>query len=203
MFLLSIVGFLIALTVHEAAHALVADRLGDPTARSMGRVSLNPIRHIDPIGTILLPLTLLLAGSPVLFGWAKPVMFDPFNLQNPRKDAALISLSGPIANFLTAVIASVLLHVLPPFPFMSLFLISLIQVNVVLALFNLIPVSPLDGFAVVTGLLSESAYRSWESLARYGPFILLFLILPLTPNGSILWMILNPPLDMILSVLIP
>src|SRR3972149_7760423 len=106
--LASIIALGIAITVHEAAHAWMSDRLGDPTARLMGRLSLNPIKHIDLYGTVLVPLLLIIARSPLLFGWAKPVMFDPYNLKNPRKDGALIALSGPVSNMIVAVLLSIL-----------------------------------------------------------------------------------------------
>src|SRR3990167_7753359 len=100
MIIIWILAFAITITIHEAAHAWMADRLGDPTARVGGRLSLNPMAHVDIYGTVLVPLMLIFIGSPFVFGWAKPVMFDPYNLKNPRKDSAFISLAGPFSNFL-------------------------------------------------------------------------------------------------------
>src|SRR3990172_10818089 len=152
-----LLAFAVAITVHEAAHAWMADRLGDPTPRVTGRLTINPIKHLDLYGTVLLPLFLLIIGSPLLFGWAKPVMFDPYNLKNPRRDAALISLAGPGANLILATLLSIVVRVstnpFSPLYLFSTLLIPAIVLNVSLAIFNLIPINPLDGGKIFIGLL--------------------------------------------------
>ena len=191
VFILVVVSLLIAVTVHEFAHAYIADRLGDPTPRLMGRVTLNPLAHLDPVGTIFI----LLVG----FGWGKPVMFDPFNLEHPRRDAAIISFAGPATNLTLALFVALAVRIAHVPVFIAL---PIIQLNLILALFNLIPVHPLDGFKIVGGLLSEEQAEDWYGLSRYGMIILLALLLPLTPAGSIVSLILQPPLAFLLQLLL-
>ena len=191
VFILVVVSLLIAVTVHEFAHAYIADRLGDPTPRLMGRVTLNPLAHLDPVGTIFI----LLVG----FGWGKPVMFDPFNLEHPRRDAAIISFAGPATNLIMAFLVALAVRIAPVPVMLAL---PIIQLNLILALFNLIPVHPLDGFKIVGGLLSEEQAEDWYGLSRYGMIILLALLLPLTPAGSIVSLILQPPLAFLLQLLL-
>ncbi len=174
--LYKIIAFLIALSVHESAHAWTANRLGDPTAKLEGRVSLNPLKHLDLYGTVIVPLFLIFIGSPFIFGWAKPVMFDPFNLKNPRKDAALISLAGPLSNFITAILFSLVINLLPTGPFFSLIYL-IILINIVLGVFNLIPIHPLDGGKILVGILPEKdAEEADRFLNRYGLIIIFALI---------------------------
>lgn len=179
--------FLIALTIHELAHALAADRLGDPTPRSQGRISLNPLKHLDPYGAILFLLTGL--------GWAKPVVFDPYNLRHPRKDAGLISLAGPASNLLLALIASLLLNYLTLPVVVASFLYSLIYINTVLAIFNLVPVYPLDGEKILAALLPRDlAFEYQAVMSRYGTLILILLILPLfgpSPIASLIFPVIS------------
>ncbi len=163
---LAILAF--SITIHEASHAWTANRLGDPTAAHQGRISLNPLDHIDPLGTVILPLILIISGLPA-FGWAKPTPFNPWNLSNPKRDAALISLAGPLSNLVLAVIFSLIFR-LTGFGLFS----AVVHLNLVLAIFNLIPVHPLDGFKVVGGLLPRSTYIQWMELERIGPFFLIF-----------------------------
>jgi Zn-dependent protease len=201
-----ILAFTIAITIHEAAHAWMADRLGDPTPRLMGRLSLNPIVHYDPIGTTLLLVLVIMRslGAPVIpFGWAKPVQFDPYNLKNPRRDSALISLAGPASNLLLAIAASILLYILPATLF-SLFLAPIIVLNVVLAVFNLVPIHPLDGGKIFIGLLpADQADEADSFLRRYGMLILFALIFPWGSGQSPLFTVLSPIIDFILSILLP
>ncbi len=174
-----IVALLVGITIHEYAHAKVADYLGDPTPRAMGRVSLNPLVHLDLYGT----LALLFFG----FGWGKPVLFDPFNLKKPRRDSALISLAGPVSNlvlaFVVALSSSLLFRFFPVSSFwemlLSSFSFSMVYLNFVLAFFNLVPIYPLDGFKIVEGFLPEKKAKEWSELRRYGPIFLLLFILPL------------------------
>lgn len=208
-FLLGLIALVIAITVHEFAHAFAAERLGDPTPRLMGRLTLNPLAHLDPLGTIML----LVAR----FGWGKPVQFDPFNLRNPRRDSAIISIAGPISNMLTAGLAAILLQILFAFrvqlltasPIVGMIVIPLVALlqpiiifNVILAIFNLVPVHPLDGFKIVGGLLPEEQSRSWHELERYGMIFLLFLIIPF--NGvSTISKFISPAINFVVSLLIP
>ncbi|MBI4080796.1 MAG: site-2 protease family protein [Candidatus Levybacteria bacterium] len=177
--------------LHEIAHGYVADRFGDPTARLMGRLTLNPIPHLDPFMSIILPLLLAFTGSPIILGGAKPVPVDPFNLKDGRKDIALVSLAGPMTNLILAVIASLFAHVL--FPGMSLgsierlsvpgFLLStIIRMNILLTILNLLPIPPLDGSKIFSLILPDREARTYLSLGNLGPMLLLFLFFfPLGP----------------------
>ncbi|KKQ51798.1 MAG: hypothetical protein UT19_C0011G0022 [Candidatus Woesebacteria bacterium GW2011_GWB1_39_10b] len=202
-----IIAFVVAITIHEASHAWMSDRLGDPTARLMGRLSLNPIVHYDPIGTTLLLFLVIMRalGFPVIpFGWAKPVQFDPYNLKNPRRDSALISLAGPASNLTFAIILSLLLRFVLPTVFVASLFYPLITLNVVLAVFNLIPVHPLDGGKIFVGFLPEKdAYEADLFLKRYGILILFFLIFPTLGGRSPLMLLISPVFDFILRILLP
>ena len=196
----SLIALILAIDIHEFAHAWTADRLGDPTARLAGRLTLNPLSHLDPIGT----LALFLVG----FGWGRPVPFDPYNLRSPRRDSMIISLAGPTSNILLALVCSLLLHLLllvftgPVIFFLAEFLRSLIIICITLAVFNLLPIYPLDGFKVVTGLLPTHKAKEWDSLSSYGLFFLIVLLLPL-PGGSILTKIISPIIGFLLSLFLP
>jgi Zn-dependent protease len=194
---LLIYAVLMVLTIgaHEFAHAKAADTLGDPTPRLQGRLSLNPFVHIDPLGFILI----FLAG----FGWGKPVVFDPFNLKNPRRDAAIISLAGPLTNAILALGASLMMHIIPLNAgggFISLVLSEFIHINILLGIFNLIPIAPLDGFKIVGGILNEKQAHEWYKLERYGFFFLLALILPLS-GRSMLDVFLSPLIQFLSALL--
>ncbi|OGM19988.1 hypothetical protein A2714_04955 [Candidatus Woesebacteria bacterium RIFCSPHIGHO2_01_FULL_38_9] len=204
-----ILAFIIAITIHEAAHAWMADRLGDPTARLMGRLSLNPLVHYDPVGTSLLIFLIVmreLTQNPgiIPFGWAKPVQFDPYNLKNPRRDSALISLAGPLANLFVAVVASLLIHLFLDIPFLAIVLSAVIILNVVLAIFNFIPIHPLDGGKIFIGLLPEKdAYEADLFLRRWGILILFFLIFPTFGGTSPLFLVISPVIRFMLNLLLP
>jgi len=202
-------AFVVAITVHEASHAWAADRLGDPTPRLMGRLSLNPAVHYDKVGTTLLLILVIMRsfGIPVIpFGWAKPVRFDPYNLKNPRRDAALISLAGPASNLILATLLALVLRFLQtPFsPYaLTIFLIPMISLNVVLAIFNLLPIHPLDGGKILVGLLPEKDARHVDMfLSRYGIFLLFLAIFPFG-GTSIITTLISPALSLILGILIP
>jgi len=182
-FVIIIIAVLIAIDVHECCHAWVAAQMGDPTARQMGRVSLNPIVHLDPLGTIMIFLTAI-AGFGI--GWGKPVPVDPYRLRyGPRVGMGIVSFAGPLANLTTATLLAIPFRMgvafLPPFLLELLFIVSM--VNIGLAVFNLLPLPPLDGYGVLQGILASIrapwAYRWAYTLARYeayGPMILLLLI---------------------------
>jgi Zn-dependent protease len=184
----------ISLSVHEAAHAWSADRLGDPTARLLGRVSLNPAVHVDPIGTIVFPLLAMISGVP-LIGWAKPVPVAVQNLRgNWRQKYMLIAAAGPVSNLTLAVLGALALRVVAggsPFevtPGLSgRILFAAVTLNVLLALFNMVPVPPLDGGNVLSGLLTGPAAESFDRVRPYGIFIIYGLMLT-----GILWMVINP-----------
>lgn len=203
-FVSMIPGFLLAITVHEYTHGYVAFRLGDPTAKNAGRLTFNPISHLDPIGTLALVLTQMI-------GWAKPVPVDPRYLTNPRRDMLWISLGGPAANLVAATVLTPVLHVMvavfegrPAGQFTNLsdnplFLLVLyaIHLNVVLAVFNLIPIPPLDGSSILAGLLPRDLAMQYEKLEPYGFIILLALLL----TGIVGYVIL-PPIMVIESILL-
>jgi Zn-dependent protease len=177
---------LFSLTVHETAHAWTADRLGDPTARLLGRVSLNPIVHIDPIGTILFPLIALASNVP-LIGWAKPVPVNGSRLRHPRRDFVLVAAAGPASNVIMAIAAALALAVLPVSPVvlgepnvsvpLASLLNSAIQLNLLLAVFNMMPIPPLDGGNVLAGLLPLQLARQFDRIRPYGVLLIYALIL--------------------------
>ncbi|RJO64327.1 MAG: site-2 protease family protein [Candidatus Omnitrophota bacterium] len=168
---------MIAMSVHEFAHGWTAYRLGDTTAKYLGRLTLNPLAHIDPVGTVLLPLMLLIAtNGQFVFGAAKPVPINYLALRNPKRDMVLIGLSGPLANLLFAVASSILLRFLPSHSGLSLVLYNLIFINVVLGIFNLVPIPPLDGSRIVAGILPRDLSERYASLEPYGFFIIIILL---------------------------
>ena len=175
------IGFgilLISLTIHEAAHAWTADRLGDPTARRLGRVSLNPLVHIDWIGTVLLPIIAAVSNLP-LIGWAKPVPVSVGNLRHPRRDFMLVAAAGPISNLLQAIAWALVLRVILAAPDgdAAYFLQRAVIINLLLMFFNLIPIPPLDGGNVLLGLLPPPLARHYSQLRQYGFLILYALML--------------------------
>lgn len=202
-----IVALLVAVILHEVAHGWVADRLGDPTARLAGRLSLNPIVHLDPYGSLLIPFILIIVNSPFIIGWAKPVPFDPYNLKNPRKDSALIALAGPATNLILAVISAVVIRVLfasaVPAAALFQFLAAFIWINVLLALFNLIPIHPLDGGKIFISLLPEKEAEDANFfLRRYGLLILLLLLFPFGERSAFSYVAI-PVMNFIMGILLP
>jgi len=200
LFVVYLISLLAAIAVHEFSHAAAADLLGDPTPRLQGRLKLDPRVHIDKFGMLFL----LLFG----FGWGKQVEFDPYNLKNPRRDAAWISIAGPMSNFILALLLSLLLKLfilvkLNVLATIGMFLfLPMIHMNLVLGIFNLLPIDPLDGFKIVGGFLPEEKAREWYSLKRYG---MIFLILMIIPFGktSMLDGILRPVVNFFYNLLVP
>jgi Zn-dependent protease len=182
--IISLVILVYSAILHEVAHGLIAERLGDPTARLMGRITLNPKNHIDPVMSIFLPLILILSGSPIVFGAAKPVPVDPFNLKEGRKDMAIVSLAGPATNFLIAIVAAILMKFWNIVPidgsigsFIGWFLLTVVRLNLLLGIFNLIPIPPLDGSKIFSLILPEKDARVYLSLGSIGMFIIFALLL--------------------------
>ena len=205
-----IVPLVIAIVFHEVAHGWVARALGDPTAEEMNRLSLNPLRHVDPIGTIVLPGFLALIKAPVI-GWAKPVPVNKYRLRNPRYGMMAVAAAGPATNFVLAALGAVLLGLLAQHrggapggsdlaAFAAANLVYFLQVNIFLALFNLLPIPPFDGSHIVEGLLPREAARSYERLRPFGLglMILLLIVLPsLVPSLSIVERFVLPPVEWI------
>ena len=192
---------LISLTIHEAAHAWSADKLGDPTARMLGRVSLNPIVHIDPIGTLLLPIIATLTGLP-LIGWAKPVPVAVRNLRNPRRDFMIVAAAGPISNILQAIVASLVFRAVLSAgvgqPLVLSVLGEAVLVNLMLAFFNLIPVPPLDGGNVALGLLPPRVAALYGQVSQYG-FLILYALMYTGTASAIIF----PPTNFFMRILLP
>lgn len=168
LFIMLLAALVICITIHEFAHAFVTDKLGDPTARYYNRVTLDPRSHIDGYGMLFM----ILAG----FGWGKPVPFDSINLKNPRRDAAIIALAGPMANFTLAVVLTVITNSVNLGIFFNTFIQLTAYYNIVLGVFNLLPFHPLDGFKVLYGVLPIDLSWQWKQTEKYGIFILLFLV---------------------------
>jgi Zn-dependent protease len=198
-----LVPLIIAIVFHEVAHGLVARRFGDPTAERMGRLTLNPIKHVDPVGTLILPMLLAIAHAPI-FGWAKPVPVRADRMRNPRRDMIIVALAGPGMNMLLAVVATAILAVglamgggdpLSPGGFIASNAINFLLINIFLAVFNLIPLPPFDGGHVVEGLLPRPLAARFRRLGRFSLPILfaLLLVLPaLWPEANIVAKAVTP-----------
>lgn len=198
-----LVPLVIAIVFHEVAHGVVANWLGDPTAAERGRLSLNPIRHVDPIGTIGLPLILVVSGAPV-FGWAKPVPVLAHRLRNPRRDMVLVALAGPGINLLLALTAALVLAAMiavtggvetTATSFVADNLVHFMLINVFLAIFNLLPIPPFDGGHVVEGALPRPLAAKWARLGQLGIVVLLLLlvVLPmLSPQANVVERVVSP-----------
>lgn len=183
--IISVVILIFSAILHEVAHGWVAEKLGDPTARLAGRLTLDPRKHIDPVFSILIPLLLIISGSPIIFGGAKPVPVDEFNLKDGRKDMALVALAGPLTNIILAVIATILIKILGFLPLQTsaltniifYFLDTIAVINLLLAIFNLLPIPPLDGSKVFSLLLPNKQAQIYLSIGSIGSMIILFLLL--------------------------
>ncbi len=171
-----------SMTLHELAHGLTAYRLGDPTAKMRGRLTLNPLKHLDPLGTAMFFITAIAGGF--IFGWAKPIPVSPYYFKSRQRGMMLVGLVGPLTNFVLAVVFAVVLNLLEPVlnqpgavrEWLFTLLLLALQVNVVLGIFNLIPIPPLDGSRIVGGFLPRRAYDVWVSIDRYGIFIIVILL---------------------------
>lgn len=184
---LSLCIFFAAVVIHEFSHAFIANKCGDSTARRSGRLTLNPLAHIDPFGTILLPLFLILMNAPVLLGWAKPVPISFASLKNPRRDMMMVGLAGPLANFLSAILAGILIkYVFLNQEIISAVLQSFMVISVVLGVFNLIPIPPLDGSRVLLGALPKELAIRYAALERYG-FLIVFALVYIGLLDRIVW----------------
>jgi len=175
LFLYLIPLLVASMVLHELAHALVATRLGDPTPREEGRLTLNPIAHLDPLGTAMFGITYWL--SSFIFGWAKPVMVQPRNFRRPQQDMALVAIAGPLTNFAIALGTAAFLQHAEYGARTFEVLVLLYNVNVVLGIFNLFPIPPLDGSRIVGAFLSPRAYVGWSSLDQYGMLVIFGIIL--------------------------
>ena len=206
-----LIPLIFAIVLHEISHGWVANAFGDPTARRLGRLSLNPIRHVDPVGTIVLPLVLAVSGAPV-FGWARPVPVVARRMRNPRFHMVLVALAGPGMNLLLALVTAFALALLlwagvgtsVAWLFLYLNLVNFLVINVFLAVFNMLPIPPFDGGHVVEGLLPRPLAFHYAKLRRFGFPLLIFLLvlLPLiAPNANIVNHVVGPPVGLLLRLL--
>jgi len=207
-----LIPLVIAIVFHEVSHGWAANWLGDPTARQSGRLSLNPIRHIDPIGTLVLPMLLAVSGAPV-FGWAKPVPVVARRLRNPRLHMILVALAGPGMNLLLALLAAVMIAALVAlapsgigWAFLGQNLLNFMAINIFLAIFNMIPLPPFDGGHVIEGLLPRALATQYRKLRRYGFLLLivLLLIIPqMFPGADVVARVVAPPVNWLIHALLP
>jgi Zn-dependent protease len=194
-FIFSILVLILSVVVHEVSHGFAANYLGDPTARLQGRLTLNPIPHIDPIGSVLIPLLLFFTNTGIIFGWAKPVPVNPYNLRG-KYGEAIVAGAGPLSNIALALIFGLLIRVgadMVPASFLQI-AVAVVIINIVLAIFNLVPIPPLDGSKILFAFLPYHLERARLSLERYGFFIVLIFIV-------FLWQFLTPIIGLIFSLL--
>lgn len=178
------IALIFSIIIHEISHGAMAFKLGDTTAKDAGRLTLNPLKHIDPIGSVILPLSLyLISAGGFILGWAKPVPYNPLNLKNPRSGSALIGIAGPLSNLILAAIFAIIIRILNPFsgletiaPLLILFNV-VVLINILLAVFNLLPIPPLDGASILFALLPTKYDALRRFLTQYGFYILIFFIL--------------------------
>ena len=180
-----IVVLLFLIIIHEVSHGLMAYKLGDSTAKEMGTLTLNPIKHLEFFGSFLVPLIFMVSGSPFILGWAKPVPFNPYNLKNPKKDGALIAAAGPLSNFILAALFGVIARLILPLAVASpdsvfwgmLFILNIaVFMSILLGIFNLIPIPPFDGSRIVFAFLPERFAQFWLSIERYGTLLIILLL---------------------------
>lgn len=202
VFILILAILIIAITIHEFAHAITADLLGDPTPRSQGRISLLPPDHLDPVGTVMMAISAWVGFG---IGWGKPVLTNPRNFRNPRRDQGLVAIAGPISNILQAVVFAGIFALAGRPDYgqpLGLFLISGVTINLALAFFNLIPLAPLDGHWIVTAMLPyEQARRYFAWMQQYGQMVFIGLII-LEPSLRIISSLIRPPMMFVASILL-
>ena len=183
--LYQIIVLIFLVIIHEVSHGLMAYKLGDNTAKELGRLTLNPIKHLEFFGSFLVPFLFIITGSPYILGWAKPVPFNPYNLKNPKRDGALIALAGPVSNIVIALIFGFIVRLMAAFTSIAtnpllLTIYSLLNIvilmSVLLALFNLIPIPPFDGSKIAFAFLSGKAERFWIQLEQYGTLLIILLL---------------------------
>jgi Zn-dependent protease len=191
--IIGLLVLIVSLSVHEAAHAWSASQLGDDTAKRLGRVTLNPVAHVDPIGTLLLPLVAMASGAP-LIGWAKPTPVNARNLRKPRRDQILVTAAGPVSNLVIAVVAAAALRAGASGEWLGMLVVEALTLNVLLAVFNMLPLPPLDGGQILMALLPPRVAVRLGFLYQYGFLILMGLLL----TGA-LWYLIGPPYYLILS----
>jgi Zn-dependent protease len=206
-----LIPLVIAIVFHEVAHGLVAWRLGDPTAQERGRLTLNPIKHIDPFGTVILPLLLAISHAPV-FGWARPVPVNYARLRNPRRDMVLVALAGPGMNLLLAVVGAMVLAATLAWSsdpnslatgLIAANALNFIFINIFLGVFNLLPVPPFDGGHVIEGLLPAPLAIRFRQIGRYSLLVLMLLVLPaISPSANVVGRIVSPLVDHIATALL-
>ena len=201
-YIIAVSVLLFSVIIHEVAHGFVAYKRGDSTAKLLGRLTLNPVNHIDIFGSVILPAVLMLIGAPV-FGWAKPVPINIYNLKNPKKDVILVSLAGVTANFTLALIAGIMMFFIRNFfvniaVMASIYVILqyVIVVNIVLFIFNLIPIPPLDGSKILLFILPKDIARQYAQIEKYGFWIILVLL-----GTNILWKIMGPIANFLIKLL--
>lgn len=207
-----LIPLVVAIVFHEVSHGWVANMLGDPTARERGRLTFNPVKHVDPVGTVILPMVLAVSGVPI-FGWAKPVPVVAHRLRNPRWHMILVALAGPGMNFLLALVAALLIAALVSlaptgagWAFAAQNLLNFMAINIFLAIFNLLPVPPFDGGHVVEGLLPRSLAMHYRKLGRYSLLLLIVLLLVIPqffPGANVVEKIVGPPTYWIIRALLP
>lgn len=188
---------MVAMSIHEFSHGWIAYKLGDTTAKYQGRLTLNPLAHIDPVGTVLLPIFLFIATrGQFVFGAAKPVPINYWALKNPKRDMIWIGLAGPLSNIVSAFVFSQILKILPDITILSILLKNFIVINVILGVFNLIPIPPLDGSRIVMGILPSGMARSYARLEQFG-FIIIMIFIALGLFNIIVW----PMVNLIIAIL--
>lgn len=197
-----IVMFFYSIIIHEVSHAFAAFALGDDSAQRAGRLSFNPKKHIDPFGTIILPLLLFFLRAGFVYGYAKPVPFNPYNFRNYKRDSGITALAGPVSNILIAILLSVLFHLSRSIPELQLVLFNVIFLNLLLAFFNLIPVPPLDGSKVLGMFLSDQAYFKWTAQERKGMLYLFAIIIGSNLLGlNLIGRIVQPPVFFLMRLM--